>query len=143
DDIHQRSHAEEAGPNPKFAEYARRMLQKHPCDDRDGDEWTELPFDGETSDAVYSFLIVGSRLEEIYPSAVETAREVGLVFYDSQNGDAYLPDGGKLAGGDEPSATPQAPRNSYEPRMTTISAPAHEVKITGMQAGFGKAGVVH
>ncbi len=142
DEIHQQIHADEVGRNPKFVEYARRMMERHPCASHD-DEWTEMPFDGETTEAVYSFLIVTSRLEEIYPSAVETARQVGLVFYDSQNGNAYLPDGSRLAYDDPlPAAAPAAARE-YERRMRQVSAPVHEVRISGMQPGFGKAVVAH
>lgn len=85
--------------NPLFIQLATDLTARYPClcdfedDASEACVWVDGPLDGITDRGCYSLGIVTRHLEEVYPFVVETATSLGLVVYDFQCGDTFLPAG--------------------------------------------------
>lgn len=91
------------GPqNPKFIALAKQLTHRYPCITQlTGNEpvgyeegvWSEGPLNGITQAPIYGIGIVTSFLEEVVPFVQKTANALGLIVYDPQTADTYLPSG--------------------------------------------------
>lgn len=89
---------------PLFIRLAKALTERYPClcdfddDATDACVWVDGPLDGITDRGRYSLGIVTRYLDEVYPFVVETATSLGLVVYDFQCGDTFLPAGMTVRG---------------------------------------------
>lgn len=88
--------------NPKFIALAKQLTHRYPCitqltgNEPVGHEegvWSEGPLNGITQAPIYGIGIVTSFLEEVVPFVQKTANALGLIVYDPQTADTYLPRG--------------------------------------------------
>jgi hypothetical protein len=88
--------------NPKFIALAQQLTHRYPCitqltgnepEGYEGGVWSEGPLNGITQAPIYGIGIVTSFLEEVVPFVKKTANALGLIVYDPQTADTYLPSG--------------------------------------------------
>ncbi len=98
DRIQTRLSAERSAQNPRFVELARQLTSRYPCitvqDDEDGEvAWSDGPLDGRSDSPVYVLGLQAGMLGEVHPFVVSSANALGLIVYDMQAAEAYLPGG--------------------------------------------------
>jgi hypothetical protein len=98
DGIHARLSKERRPQNPKFIDFAKRLTERYPCittlDDDDPEAvWSDGPLDGKTETPVYGVGVSTSHLDAVVPFVAATARDLGLMVYDTQAGEVHLPSG--------------------------------------------------
>ncbi|MEO8248885.1 MAG: hypothetical protein ABI589_05900 [Burkholderiales bacterium] len=126
DKLHETLSRQGGGQNPKFIEFAKRLTQRFPDVDEEGDEegegegdpmvWTDSPATGHTDAAVYGIGVQTEYLvDTVVPFVVATARALGLVLFDMQAAEAHLPDGRVLTlPGRDPARVEPAPARQSE-----------------------------
>lgn len=96
--------ARQRSQNPLFIQLASALTARYPClcdfddDEVDACVWLDGPLDGITDRGGYALGIVTRHLDEVYPFVIETATSLGLVVYDFQSGEAFLPAGMAVRG---------------------------------------------
>lgn len=99
------------GQNPKFIEFAKRLVDKYPCittlEDPSEGAWTDGPLDGVTDEPIYGIGVQMDKLAAVIPYVVAVARTLGLVVFDDQAGQVYLPDERILTLGGRPPVSSQ------------------------------------
>jgi hypothetical protein len=100
DQIHDRLSEQHTAQNPKFIELAKRLSKRYPSagtsggeDEEAEDVWSDSPIDGETDSPVYGLGVQTEHLNAVVPFVVKTANTLGLTVYDTQAGQAFLPNG--------------------------------------------------
>jgi hypothetical protein len=100
DQIHDRLSEQHTAQNPKFIELAKRLTKRYPSagtsgggDEEAEDVWSDNPIDGETDSPVYGLGVQTEHLNAVVPFVVKTANTLGLTVYDTQAGQAFLPNG--------------------------------------------------
>ncbi|TXT40330.1 MAG: hypothetical protein FD135_1354 [Comamonadaceae bacterium] len=100
DQIHDRLSEQHTAQNPKFIELAKRLTKRYPSagtsggdDEETEDVWSDSPIDGETDSPVYGLGVQTEHLNAVVPFVVKTANTLGLTVYDTQAGQAFLPNG--------------------------------------------------
>ena len=109
------------GQNQKFVLLARRLMNRYPSLETDGDEeipqsewaWSEGLVDGKTNNAAYGIALNTGLLSEVQPFVVKEANALGLCVMDEQAGAVYLADGKALTIL-RPATSRSAPAENYE-----------------------------
>jgi len=135
------------GPNPKFIQFAQKLVERYPSRPGDPDAndavWMGNPVDDARngSEAVFGISLPSHGRSRIMRFVVQAANELGLTVLDEQLGIAFLP-GGKVLPEDARDVWKELDEETEQAAPAWTKAQARKALVTYMTAALGKHGFV-